>query len=129
MTLRPPRKFAAHDPAHSPTPLDYEIAREKAAALGRLGRALERALAALHDFDHEARRGDAEPTSPLRRDRRTALVAAAGNALWLFVVQREACGLRDMRHVIRDYGVPPDVQHRMGAFSPKTAPKTPPQRH
>jgi hypothetical protein len=125
MTLRPPRELAAHDPADSPTPLEYEIAQEKAAALGRLGRALERALAALHDFDHEARRADAEPASPLRR---AALVAAAGHALWLFVVQREACGLRDMRHVIRDYGVPPDVQHRMGAFPPKTATKAPPQR-
>ena len=38
----------------------------------------------------------------------------AGHALWMFVVQREACGLRDSRTVMRDYGVPGGVQQRMG---------------
>jgi hypothetical protein len=32
----------------------------------------------------------------------------------MFVVQREACGLRDSRAVMRDYAVPPEVQVRMG---------------
>jgi hypothetical protein len=41
-------------------------------------------------------------------------VQEAGRALWCFVVQRECCGLRDPRPVIRDYGVPQDVQNRMG---------------
>jgi hypothetical protein len=31
-------------------------------------------------------------------------------------VQREACGLRDMRHVLRDYRVPPEVAARMGVL-------------
>ena len=39
----------------------------------------------------------------------------AGHALWKFVVQREACGLRDSRTVMRDYDVPGEVQQRMGA--------------
>jgi hypothetical protein len=39
----------------------------------------------------------------------------AGHALWMFVVQREACGLRDSRTVMRDYNVPGEVQQRMGA--------------
>ena len=34
----------------------------------------------------------------------------------MFVVQREACGLRDNRTLMRDYQVPPDVQKQMGAF-------------
>jgi hypothetical protein len=89
--------------------LDYEIAQEMAAALGRLGRRLEAALAALAQFDH-ANVTDAESRT---RDRRV-LVAEAGDALWHFVVQREACGLRDTRQIMRDYRVPPEVQYRMG---------------
>jgi hypothetical protein len=37
----------------------------------------------------------------------------AGHALWMFVVQREACGLRDSRTLMRDYNVPGEVQQRM----------------
>lgn len=91
--------------------LDYEIAQEKAAALGRLGRALEKALAALGAFDAEKR----EATQEARQARRV-LVAEAGSALWHFIVQREACGLRDARQVMHDYRVPGEVQDRMGAF-------------
>src|SRR5262249_52353425 len=72
--------------------LDYEIAGEKASALGRLGRRLEAALAALAAFDAQA---GGEPPSSERRERRDALVAEAGDVLWSFIVQREACGLRD----------------------------------
>jgi hypothetical protein len=45
-------------------------------------------------------------------------VAEAGYALWLFVVQREACGLRDSRAVMRGYAVPAEVQMRMGLLPP-----------
>jgi len=48
--------------------------------------------------------------------RRASLVAEASRALWLFVVQREACGLRDLRYVLRDYRVPHEVAARMGAL-------------
>jgi hypothetical protein len=95
--------------------LDYEIAREKASALGRLGRRLEAALAALAAFDAQVdEEGAGSPV--LRRERRDALVAAAGEALWMFIVQREACGLRDSTRAMRDYGVPADVRLRMGIF-------------
>ena len=50
------------------------------------------------------------------RHRRRTLVAAGGHALWMFVVQREACGLRDSRSVMRDYQVPAEVQEQMGVF-------------
>jgi hypothetical protein len=89
--------------------LDYELAQEKASALGRLGRALETALEALRSFDADV----AEPNGETRRERR-ALVKHAGHALWLFVVQREAIGLRDSRQLMRDYRVPADVQGCMG---------------
>jgi hypothetical protein len=36
----------------------------------------------------------------------------------MFVVQREACGLRDSRAVMRDYAVPAEVQVRMGLPPP-----------
>jgi hypothetical protein len=88
--------------------LDYEIAQEQATALGRMGRALEAALRALADYD----RDQAGPAAA-----RAQLVAAASDALWCFVVQREACGLRDPRPVMRDYRVPAEVQNRMGAFT------------
>jgi hypothetical protein len=86
--------------------LDYELAQEMASALGRLGRALEKALQALADFDAS----DPVPSPEARR----ALLATAGKALWEFTVQREACGLRDTRQVIRDYRVPADVISRTG---------------
>jgi len=104
MTLRPPRpssrtaQYAA---------LDYEIAQEQASALGRLGRALENALAALSSYDR------APDQSAVARDR---LVRDASDALWCFIVQRECCGLLDPRPVFRDYRVPAEVQNRMGAF-------------
>ena len=96
--------------------LDYRVVQEQASALGRMGRALEEALAALREFDAIHPRSD-EPTSPDAE--RRALVAKAGHALWMFVVQREACGLRDTRQVMRDYRVPTEVQYRMGAFVPR----------
>ncbi|HMK78151.1 MAG TPA: DUF6665 family protein [Xanthobacteraceae bacterium] len=111
MTVRPPHTFTPKLWANSPAAtLEYEIAQEKASALGRLGRALEAALATLHAFD------DATPekTGETRR-KRSALVDAAGHALWLFVVQREAIGLRDTRALMRDYRVPAEVFNRMGA--------------
>jgi hypothetical protein len=106
-----PPWLRAENPAAA---LDYEIAREKASALGRLGRRLEAALAALAAFDAQA---DEEVIgSRERRERRDALVAAAGEVLWSFIVQREACGLRDSARAMRDYGVPAEVRLRMGIF-------------
>ncbi|HEY7665412.1 MAG TPA: DUF6665 family protein [Xanthobacteraceae bacterium] len=96
-----------------PSPTDLladELAQEKASALGRLGRALESALAALAQFDA----GDGAANSSA--EGRAALVAQASVALWQFVVQREACGLRDMRYVLRDYRVPAEVARHMGAL-------------
>jgi hypothetical protein len=119
MTVRPPRALAPRIAdlwKNSPAAvLDYELAHEKASALGRLGRALETALAALSAFDARL----AEPTAETQRQRR-ALVAQAGHALWMFVVQREALGLRDSRQLMRDYRVPPEVQGRMGLLPAKT---------
>jgi hypothetical protein len=114
MTLRAPRSNAraARDSA-----LGYEIAQEQAATLGRLGRALEAALAALSRHDHAAERhGDAANRPSPAASSRQRLVCEASDALWCFIVQREACGLRDQRLIIREYRVPAEVQNRMGVF-------------
>jgi hypothetical protein len=96
--------------------LGTEILQEQASALGRLGRGLETALADLRAFDEAHPVGNVAPEAAARQQARRALVSAAGQALWMFVVQREACGLRDSRHLMRDYKVPAEVQERMGIF-------------
>ena len=88
--------------------LEYEIAQEKASALGRLGRRLEAALAALAACPR---------TDASDRKIRDSLVEQAGYALWLFVVQREACGLNKIDYAIQVYGVPNEVVARMGPLA------------
>jgi len=107
MTLRPPQASSSSRTARLDA-LDYEIAQEQVAALGRMGRALEAALAALAEHD----RGGGAKDDAAREN----LVRDASDALWCFMVQREAFGLRDPRPVIRDYRVPAEVHNRMGAF-------------
>ena len=90
--------------------LDYEIAQEQVGAFGRLARALETALAALAEYERDNGTRDAT---------RARLVAEASHALWCFIVQREAIGMRDPRPVLRDYRVPTEVHNRMGAMQPR----------
>jgi hypothetical protein len=87
--------------------LEHELLQEKVATLARMGAKLNTALEALaaHDAAHPKRADDAE---------RAELVAAAGEALWYYVVQREVCGLRDTDAVLRGLGVPREVQLKMG---------------
>jgi hypothetical protein len=80
--------------------LRYEILEEQAASLGRAGRKLEQALAALKAHEGE--------------DRAAALKAAA-DAAWAFLVQREALGLRDRAAIVAQYGIPSEVMARIGA--------------
>jgi hypothetical protein len=117
MTVRPPRMSSNKQPESA---LGYEIAQEQAAALGRLGRALEAALAALSEHDGLEGRGDNRREQTAAGAVRARLLQEASDALWCFVVQREACGLRDQRAIMREYRVPADVQNRMGAFGAAT---------
>jgi len=88
--------------------LAYEIAEERASALARLGRRLETALTALAACPR---------TANSDRTIRNRLVEQAGYALWLFVVQREACGLNKIDHVIQVYRVPNEVIACMGPLA------------
>jgi hypothetical protein len=95
--------------------LEYEIAQERASALGRLGRRLEAALAALAACPR---------TDSCDAKIRDSLVEQAGYALWLFIVQREACGLNDSAQVMRRYDVPNEVYARMGPVAMPSVTKT-----
>jgi len=80
--------------------LRYELLEEQAAALGRLGRKVETALAALKAAD------GADRSEALR---------TASDAVWCFFVQREVMGLRDRAAIIAQYEIPPEVLVRLGA--------------
>ena len=82
--------------------LEYEIAEERASALGRLGRRLETALSALAGCDG---------TDPKIR---SGLLKEARHSFWLLVVQREACGFNNNAQIIRDYAVPDEVHAHLG---------------
>jgi hypothetical protein len=88
--------------------LEYEIAEEKASALGRLGRRLDAALTALAACPR---------TAGSNRKIRDSLVEQAGYALWLLAVQREACGLNNLVHLLQVYRVPNEVVARMGPLA------------
>jgi hypothetical protein len=88
--------------------LQYEIAEERASALGRLGRRLDAALTALAACP----RADGS-----NRKIRDGLVEEAGYALWLLAVQREAIGLNRLDHVLQVYRVPNEVVARMGPLA------------
>jgi hypothetical protein len=91
--------------------VQQEIAEEKAGALGRSGLRLEHALETFRL--HEAARATAAEAS---RDR---LLWDLAERIEAFVVQREACGLRDLRHVLEHYDIPREAMARIGARRPK----------
>ena len=88
--------------------LESEVLAEKASSLGHHGRQVEKAMAALKAFDAAA----GHP------DERLVLVKKAAREVWAFLVQRELCGLRDQKQVIKDYGIPGEVLVRLGAIEP-----------
>ncbi len=108
MSLRPPSRYSASalsgGGAGSGTfsPLDHEIAAEKASSLGRAGEKVEKALARLRGLEADA------PERP-------ACLKAAADAVYAYFIQRELCGLRRHRDAIRDYDIPGEVLVRLGA--------------
>lgn len=110
MSFKPPRSLGPPAAAAALDALQDEVMQEKAATLGRLTHAFESALAVLREAETGATEGSGAPASRQRE----ALVDAAAEALWNFVVQREACGLRNTEAVLREYCVPAGVRLRMG---------------
>ena len=108
-------------PTRTASPLDLidsEIIQEQASALGRLGRGLEAALAALREFDAALarRRRTRRERSGQRWSPRPATPCGCSSS------SAKSCGLRDSRAVMRDYAVPPEVQVRMGLLPPPPTP-------
>jgi len=100
-SLRLPQSFARRLGVETgEAALRYELLEEQAAALGRLGRKAEAALAALRAHEGEGR---------------AAVLSAACDAVWCFLVQREVLGLRDRAQIVRDYDIPREVMVRLGA--------------
>src|ERR1700741_4411180 len=92
--------------------LKHEVAAEQAGALGRCGRRLEHALGLFRDY---------EATGATRAGtKRERLLWDLAERVEAFVVQREACGLRDSRHVLKLYDIPREVIARVGARRPKS---------
>ncbi len=81
--------------------LDYEIAGEMAASLGRAGERVASTLAAL------ARTGEGPA--------RTSALRTAADAVYAYFIQRELCGLRRHDDAIREYAIPREVLARLGA--------------
>lgn len=103
MSVRPPQSLA-RPTASGFNVLEYELMAERADALGRHGLKVEKVLQRL--------RTDAGPgcEPKLRED----LLDAAADAVWAFFIQREICGLRDQRDIIRRYEIPKAVLARVG---------------
>ncbi len=92
--------------------LKHEVAEEQAGALGRSGRRLEHALDLFRDYEATgAARGGTK---------RERLLWELAERVEAFVIQREACGLRDSRQVLRFYDVPREAIARVGARRPKS---------
>jgi len=87
--------------------LKTEMAGESASSLGHHGRQVEAAMGAIRAFD---------ASGMGTKDERIVLLRNAAKAVWHYFVQRELCGMRDHRWVIKDYGITDEVMVRLGAI-------------
>lgn len=110
MSVRPPRILARQSAENPLEALQHEVLQEKVSTLSRLGRRLEQALERLAACE-AAVAGDRRDVAV---DEREALLAEAGEALWHYVIQRDAMGLRGTEQALKAYRVPPSVRARMG---------------
>jgi hypothetical protein len=94
----------SRDPDAALSGLEYELMAEAAQSLGIAGRRMEDALAAL-----------AACPATARVSARQALVDAAADAAFGYVVQRESMGFRDTDAALDLYAVPHEVRARLGA--------------
>jgi hypothetical protein len=85
--------------------LERELTGERAAALGRIAAAMEKALEELRQFDRE---GSGDPAE------RADLAAIAAERVWFYVVQRESLGWYRHEEALRFYRVPAELILRMG---------------
>jgi hypothetical protein len=89
-------------------PIDEQIRREQAEAMGQAGRRLRQALDALAAFDRGQARGERE-----------ALLRGAAEALRNYTIQKELLGAADDALVSRVYGVTAEVWRATGLIRPR----------
>jgi hypothetical protein len=111
MSFRPPSSFTSSSNT-ALLALDYELAAEKADALGRAGRKVEAALAALA-------KAKAEGAATAHC---THLADEAAEFVWALLVQREICGFRSQADAVERYQIPHDVLIRVGVGRRKAEP-------
>jgi hypothetical protein len=92
------------DPEAAFAGLEAELMAEAAQTLGLAAKRMEQALAIL-----AACPADARPSA------RRALLDAAAEATFAYVVVRESMGWRDTTYALDVYGVPYEVRARLGA--------------
>jgi hypothetical protein len=80
-------------------PLEHELNAERAAALGRAGKRLETALAALATSDRDL-----------------DLIDEAATAAWYYMITRESMRMYDHKAAFAIYGVPDYVLARVGVI-------------
>ena len=85
--------------------LELEMVGERAAALGRIAAAMEKALDDLRQFDAVPGGNPAE---------RAELCAIAAERVWFYVVQRESLGWYRHEDALRFYRIPAELILRMG---------------
>jgi hypothetical protein len=98
-------------------PVDVEIAREKAASLGRVGERLEASLARLAELRRRIELAPPEVRPKLAR-RYAEERSLAATLRYYLVVQREAMGLRRHADVDRAYPLPPAIPIPDGRETP-----------
>lgn len=103
MSFRPPSLFSPIG-AGVQSALDYELAAEKADALGRIGRKVEVALEALA----VAQTAEASHGALEKR------IDEAAELVWAFFIQREISGFRSQTDAVRRYRIPREVLIRVG---------------
>ena len=96
MSLRLPQSIQSTASFGGASPLEAEVAAEKAAALRRAGRRLQAVLATLLEADDEGS------------------LWAAAEAAHDYMIQRELCGLIDHRAAVDNYDIPRAVIAKIG---------------
>jgi hypothetical protein len=92
----------------------HEIAEEQAGALGRVGAQLQHAVELFRERERQQPVDDGQ--TDLERER---LLWDLAERVESFIVQREACNLRNSRNALAFYGVPREALVRVGAKRPR----------
>lgn len=90
------------EPPDVMTSIETELRAERAATLGRAGKAMETALAELD--------------AGVRGMTEDELLDEAGKKVWYYLITRESCGMYDHKAALEIYKVPGKVLARVGVM-------------